>query len=328
MFVVSRVAFGGVVAALLVVFALRFREVTSALFIGFLAALFAMFLFECGRRLAARLPFSRRFWIAAILLASLGAVVLVGFLSGAAVASQVDALGEQVRPAIDAAQGFLSQYGWGRLVLSSVQGADFTQALPGLADVLGGFVFALVAFVVVLFAGVFISFEPRPYVAAVGWVARGQEQEVLDVLSSMRSTLFRWTVGRLASMGVVFVLTLVGLLVVGLPLAGLLALIAGLLSFIPNFGPIVSALLAVLVGFSVSPALALWVLVVFLAVQFVESNIVTPFIEHRAVHLPMGLLLLVQTFMGLVFGLLGLVVATPLLVVGIEAAKGYRELQQ
>ncbi|MBW3599182.1 MAG: AI-2E family transporter, partial [Planctomycetes bacterium] len=119
---------------------------------------------------------------------------------------------------------------------------------------------------------------------------------------------------RLASMAVVGVLTAVGLLVLGVPLALGLAILAALLSFVPFLGPVVSAVPAVLVAFVESPTLALWVVGLYGAVQLVETYLVTPFIQQRAVSLPPSALLAAQILMGIMGGILGILLATPLAV--------------
>lgn len=317
---------GAGMLALLVVLAVLFTAAVRALFIIFLAVLFGVFLYESGRRLSERFGMHRRVWILLILLLFFGGLTVVGLLSGDSVAEQFDQLGPSIMPALEDLEAQLSEYRWGRELLSAAQNVDVDRVLPRLEDTVGALTTGVVALVVVFVGGLFISMEPQPYRRGLLWLApSGQERRYAAVYGDLQERLFRWTIGRLASMAVIFALTLVGLLIVGSPLAVLLALIAGLLSFIPNFGPIASASLAALVGLSVSPLTAAWIIVVFVAVQFLESNFVTPLIERRAVYLPAGFILLFQTFMGFVFGLLGLVVATPLAVAIIAIAKGFRK---
>jgi predicted PurR-regulated permease PerM len=110
-------------------------------------------------------------------------------------------------------------------------------------------------------------------------------------------------------------LTWIGLYFIGVPLALTLGLIAGLLSFIPNFGPIFSAIPAILLAFINSPTSALYVLALFVGVQIIESNIVTPLIERRTVELPPVLTVVSQLALAVLFGAVGLILATPILAV-------------
>jgi predicted PurR-regulated permease PerM len=110
-------------------------------------------------------------------------------------------------------------------------------------------------------------------------------------------------------------LTWIGLSILGVPLALTLGLIAGLLSFIPNFGPIISAVPALLLAFIESPTTALYVLILYIGVQLVESNVVTPLIERETVELPPALTIIFQLALAVMVGGLGLILATPLLAV-------------
>jgi predicted PurR-regulated permease PerM len=121
-------------------------------------------------------------------------------------------------------------------------------------------------------------------------------------------------VGRLLSMTVIGAGTGLGLWIANVPLAAPLGFLAGLASFVPNLGPIMSAVPGILVGLSINPQTALWALLVYVAVQILESWVITPFIEQRVVSLPPVLLLAFQMLMGLSAGVIGLFMATPLLV--------------
>ena len=91
-----------------------------------------------------------------------------------------------------------------------------------------------------------------------------------------------------------------------------LALFAGLAGFLPYLGPIIGAVPMVLVAGGVSLDLALWVLGLYALIQFLESYLLTPLIQARAVSMPPAVVILSQRALGAVFGLLGLALATPL----------------
>ena len=103
--------------------------------------------------------------------------------------------------------------------------------------------------------------------------------------------------------------------IIGIPLALTLALIAGLLSFILNFGPILSAIPAILLAFVDNPVTALYVIGLFIGIQLIESNLVTPSIERQTVELPPALTITSQLILAVLIGGLGLVLATPILAV-------------
>ena len=132
-------------------------------------------------------------------------------------------------------------------------------------------------------------------------------------MSAVGATLEWWLIGKVASMLFIGILTWIGLSIIGVPLALTLGLLAGLLSFIPNFGPIISAIPAILLGFIESPMTAVYVLILFIGVQLIESNVVTPLIERETVEFPPALTIVFQLALAVLVGGLGLVLATPLL---------------
>ena len=113
-------------------------------------------------------------------------------------------------------------------------------------------------------------------------------------------------------MAVIGGLTYVGLLILGVPIAFGLALFAGLAGFLPYLGPIIGAVPMVLVAGGESFNLALWVIGLYVIVQFVESYLLTPLIQARAVSLPPAVVILNQLVLGALFGIIGLALATPL----------------
>ena len=135
-----------------------------------------------------------------------------------------------------------------------------------------------------------------------------------------------WLIGQSIGMAVAGTLTWLGLWALGVPLAGLLGTIVGLLNFIPVLGPLIGAVPAVLLALTESPTKALWVIGLVLAVQNAEGNFLTPMVQSRTADIPPALLLLVQVLAGGLFGLLGIALAAPLTALGLCWRKrGYVE---
>ena len=111
--------------------------------------------------------------------------------------------------------------------------------------------------------------------------------------------------------------TWLGLWALGVPLAGLLATIIGLLNFIPVLGPVIGGIPAVLLAMTEDPMLGLWVVGLIIAVQTIEGNFLTPMVQSRTADLPPALLLIVQVLTGALFGLLGVALAAPLSALGL-----------
>ena len=126
--------------------------------------------------------------------------------------------------------------------------------------------------------------------------------------------LKKWFKGTVYSVLITFALTAIGLLIIGVDLWLILAIIAGLLTFIPNFGPLIAIIPAVMVGFLQGTQIALWIAILYFFVQLVESNLITPAIQKKMLDTPAALLLFFQMIMGALSGGWGVVLATPILV--------------
>jgi putative permease len=114
-------------------------------------------------------------------------------------------------------------------------------------------------------------------------------------------------------MGIDGVATWLLLELYGVPMAALLGLLTGLLAFLPNIGAPISGLLMVLVGFSGGVDMGIYCIVVYVVVQVVDGNIIVPMVARRTVDLAPALVLGAQLIMGVLFGILGLLLADPLI---------------
>ena len=137
---------------------------------------------------------------------------------------------------------------------------------------------------------------------------RARAEEVLD---NAVGTLRGWLTAQLISMSVVGVLTWGGLWLLGIPLALVLGLIAALLAFIPNIGPVLAAVPALLLAVSQGWSTVFWVGTVYVGVQTLESYVITPLVQLEKVSLPPLLVIGFQMLFGVLFGILGLMLATP-----------------
>jgi predicted PurR-regulated permease PerM len=111
------------------------------------------------------------------------------------------------------------------------------------------------------------------------------------------------------------VLTAIGLAILGIPMWLALALIAGILNFIPNFGPLIAMIPAVLVSFMQGPVMAMSVAGLYILVQVAESNFITPMVQRKMIHTPPALIIIAQLLISPLTGAWGLVLATPLMVI-------------
>lgn len=310
-----------IVAIILLVVLIYFT--IDVILLVFSAALIAIFL----RGLA--VPVGRHLRIgdvwSVLLVTLLLIVILAGGITSLApsVNEQIQVLRVQLPQTAQAAANYLSHYTWGQTILSQLPSVEEVVAKIGAGSLLtrvGGFFSSTIGvvgnFLIVVLLAIYFASEPRLYSDGLAKLFpiphRPRAQEVFAAIGE---TLRWWLIGKVASMIFIGILTWIGLSIIGVPMALTLGLIAGLLSFIPNFGPIISAVPAVLFAFIISPISALYAAGLFIGVQIIESNLVTPFIERRTVELPPALTVVFQLGLAVTIGGLGLVLATPLLAV-------------
>ena len=170
--------------------------------------------------------------------------------------------------------------------------------------------------------GIYIAAEPQLYRRGFAWLLPLNERTRFEVTATaMGKSLRRLLAGRLLGMAVEGVSTWVLLAMWGVPMSGLLGLLTGLLAFLPNVGAPISGALMILVGFSVDTNTGLYCMAVYALVQIVDGNIIVPMVAKRSADLAPALVLGMQLIMGTLFGILGLMLADPLVAmikVGLE----------
>ena len=318
------VVVGIVVAAVVVL--LFLRKAAFVLLLFFTATVFALFLTGLARLIRDHTPLSRPWALGLAGLLLVGFFVGAGFLIGPSVSQQFNQLTQTIPNSIGEVRSRLEQYGWGQWVVShapSAQQVASSSSSDVLGQITGIFSTALSVLAnlfVIVFAGIYLAIAPKLYVnGALHLVPKSRRDRVREVLEAMGHAVRRWVTGRLLSQLVVGVLTTVGLWIIGMPLALALGLVAALLTFIPNLGPVLAIIPAVLVALTEGGNMVAYVVALYLGVQFVESYLITPLIQQHAVSIPPALLITVQILLGLWAGVLGLLMATPLTVVVLVA---------
>ncbi len=313
---------GVVVAVVLLILAI---STLSTLALIFVSVLIAVLLHGLSAWLDQHTPLTYHWALGAVMV---GLVVLVGlvvWIFGPDIAVQFDELIKNIPQALDKIETQLRQYEWGKSLLDGFpKDAQLTQMLAGsdiFSQVTGVFsstIGAVFNAAFVLFIGLYIAVEPYTYVDNfIRLFPKGRRDKARGALQAAGASLRRWLLARFLSMVVVGLLTWLGLALLGIPLAVVLALIAALLSFVPNIGPLLSVIPAVLVAWVQGPQMALFVILLYMGVQFLESNFITPLIERNAAQLPPGLVMSAQLILTVLIGRLGLLLAAPLMAVSI-----------
>ena len=289
--------------------------ISQSLLVIFAALVFASMI-DGGARLIGRyLPIPRTLRIVMVLLLAIAFLVWLGYFAGSQIAEQAAALPAIVEKQLNEIIALAQQNGM-QVSLSDAQSmanqvvsgvGTVTRAIGGIAGIIG-------TTAIILIIGIYVALEPNLYERGVEWMApRGERSELRKTLAEMALTLRRLMAGRIVGMVFEGFFTWVALEMFGVPMAALLGILTGLLAFIPNIGAVVSGLLMATVGFSVSMETGLAAVAIYFVVQTFDGYVVIPMIARKTVDLPPALVLGAQLIMGLLFGIIGLLLADPLL---------------
>ena len=294
--------------------ALLLWNLRGLLILVFGAALFAVILRTIANPLQRKLhlPDGPALLLAVLLVFSILGLAI--FLFGAEIVRQASVIRETLPAAWQEIQQRLAAMGLGEPLR---EWTGEIQANRGVLTNLGAVVMsvsnAVTDTILLIVGGIFFAARPDLYrtgiIKLVPEEARGNVARTLD---DLWTALRLWLLGRLTAMLLVGLLIGTGLWLLGVPAALTLGLVAGLLEFIPFLGPIMAAIPGVLLAMLIDPMTALWVALLYLVVQQTEGNVISPVIQHHAVDLPPALLLFSLVAAGLVFGILGVLLAEPL----------------
>lgn len=272
-------------------------------------------LIDGGARMIARvLPIGRGWRVALVLLAAMLFLLWLGRFAGSQIATQAAELPDTIESQFHRGLNWLARHGMDVRVRDLRSLAQ--EAMGGIGQVtavLGGLLGGITTLFLILVLGIYIAMEPRLYRRGVGWMLpvdrRDHFEETAQVMGrALRRLLF----GRVIGMTVEGLFTWFMLQLFGVPMAVLLGLITGLLAFLPNLGAPISGGIMVLVGFSVSAEMSVYTIFVYLLIHLIDGYLIVPYIARKTVDLPPALVLAAQLIMGVLFGLLGLALADPL----------------
>ena len=243
--------------------------------------------------------------------------VLLFWLLGAKLQSQITQLSDTLPTTVENAKAQLNKSFLGQKIVKKISSPQTQKKAQSLIQTFFKSTFGILGdLYVVLFLGIFFTVSPGQYKKGlVQLIPKRGQAKADDVLVKTGDSLKKWLKGKIFAMLVVFVLTSIGLVIMGVPMWLALALIAGILNFIPNFGPLIAMIPAVLVGFMQSPSTAAFIAGLYILVQVAESNFITPMVQQKLISIPPALIIIAQLLISPLTGGWGLVLATPLMVI-------------
>lgn len=296
--------------------------ISRSLLVVFGALVFAAMIDGGARLLGRVLPIARGWRVALVLVSLTLFFIWLGYFAGATISEEAAMFPELIRDQIADLLEWAQSKGI-QIDQSQLQNyaGSITSGIGTLTSALSGILGGLTTVVLILIIGIYVAVEPKLYERGVAWMLPRDHRESFQVtMARMAHTLRRLMAGRLLGMFVeglftyimlAWVAPLVGIGVV--PMASLLAILTGLLAFVPNLGAIVSGVLMALVGFSGGMEMGIYTIAVYFFIQNFDGYVVIPMIAKKTVDLAPALVLATQLVMGVVFGIIGILLADPLL---------------
>jgi predicted PurR-regulated permease PerM len=312
------------VVVAVVALALFLWRIIDALLLAFGAILFAVLLRTLARPLRGRAGLPDAYAIPLVTVALILLLSGVFWLAGSEVQLQIAEVWQRLPRSWEEVRAQLGSTPLAARAVEGVRSAspDIQSMLAQATGMASSALGALGNLVLVLFGGVYLAVQPRLYhEGAAKLVPPPTRESARGTLEACGVALRRWLLGQFIAMAITAVLTTTGLWLIGLPGYLALGLLAALAEFVPVLGSILAAVPALLLATTQGPEMVLWTLLVYVAVQQFQGNLITPLVTREFVQLPPALTLFAIFAFGLVLGPLGVLFAAPLAVVAFVAVK-------
>ena len=289
----------------------------------FAAILLSSFLRALSELLSRRTHLPQRLALMTTVVAIVVVLAAAVWATGVPMARQLQDLGTTLPGAWAAFQHWATSFQLGQRLVDWMGGAkDVTVPWAKIAGVASRVTTSIADIVLVFLIGIYLALDPDVYFrGSLSIVPSAQRQQLGDALEQSGTALRRWLLGQFITMAIVGLTVGVGLALLGMPLAPAIGLLAGLFEFVPFFGALAAAVLGILLAFAQGPTQALHVALFFVVVQQLEGNVLTPMVQKWAAHLPPVMSLLSVLIFGALFGVAGVVLGTPLMVVALVLVK-------
>ncbi len=248
-----------------------------------------------------------------------GTVILLGILIGF-IGSKIQEQSTELRTAIPMTirtiKEKLSQTTTGQKVVEYLDGNKSQKLLETATSLLNTGFGVMAELYIIVFLGMYFTVNPNLYRNGILYLFPNRRKDCgRMILSRINNVLKGWLKCILISMLLITMLIAVSLTIVGLPVTMVLGLITGLLELVPNFGPILAMIPGVLLAWTISTKTAILVAFVYIACQTIVESIVAPLLQKKIIHMPPALTLISQLIMGILQGLMGIILAVPLLAI-------------
>jgi predicted PurR-regulated permease PerM len=248
-----------------------------------------------------------------------GTIILLSLFMwfiGAKIQRQVAELSNTLPQTIRTARTKMSQTPIGQKILEYSSGNNSQKLMDTATGFFSTSFGVLGDLYIIVFLGIFFTSDPSIYKEGILFLFPAQKKSTgRNILNRISISLKGWLKSMLISMLLITILVAVSLNFIGMPVTMVLGLITGLLEIIPNFGPVIAMIPGVLIAITISTKTAVIVALIYIACQTIVASIVTPLLQKKIINLPPALTLTSQLIMGTLSGVMGIILAVPLLAI-------------
>jgi predicted PurR-regulated permease PerM len=240
------------------------------------------------------------------------------WMIGSQIGAQAEHLSESIPRAVSLLDSWLGTVGLHHPIESWIKhiGSDNSIIVAEFGGWLSSLTVSFASLLILIFGGIFLAAQPRFYgIGAIKLIPPEGRALIGEAMEESAVALRLWLKGQIVAMVAIGVLTWIGFMIIGVQSPLVLAIIAGVLEFVPYAGPIASAIPAVLVALAQGPEFAVWTIIMYVVVHHVEAYILQPMVQQWAVDVPAVVMLFALLAFGLLFGIVGVFFAAPLAVV-------------
>lgn len=305
------------ILVLLILLLLLFKMLFNLLLLTLAGVLFAIYFYGCASFFRNYLHVPKKWSLALSIVINIILLIAFFWFVGARLQQQVSELTDSLPKNIDNAKAYLQKSTVGSKALDYLNASDNSQKMRSIAKHFFSSSFGILSDIyIILLLGMFFIASPLTYKKGiVRLLPPKAKNKAAALLDEIHSVLKNWIKGQLFGFLFITVLSAVGLWIIGMPLLLTLALIAGILNFIPNFGPIIALIPAGLIGLTQGTTTALLVLCLYTFIQVVQSAVTQPLIQKKMVSVAPALIIFGQVAMGLLGGFWGVLLATPVVAI-------------
>lgn len=308
----------------------------------FAGVIFGIFLSASADVLARKLHLPRTLALLLSLLLLLAVALTIIFVVGPQVIEQTGDLARRVPDLLRASETAIRRSEIGADILDVLRDArgdpealpdisqiisESSQMLRRLTGIFSTLVGAIFGTLIMIAMAAYIAFEPKLYRQGVLFVTPEHHRDMVNhTMDRVAVVVAWWFVGQALSMLVLGTIMTVGLWAIGVPFALVFGLFTALMTFVPNLGPVIAAIPVLLMALTQSIEQTLLALVLIIVLQNVEGLLLTPMVHRRIIALPPALVLAALLILGSLVGIIGALIAMPLVatvIAALEAARNY-----